>query len=156
MRTILVIILISTWQIGFSQTNDCTYNQLDSAGKKHGSWVIYSPTGENSYRHAHGHYEHGEQEGTWHYWQNGLLVQKERHDLYKGIITFTEYHDNNRPRITGQYYLKPNITLDTVDVVNPQTGQVETIINKKSHSKTKTGTWKYYSKDGKLERIETY
>lgn len=154
MRVPLIILLIAIWQSGFAQGNDCKYNQVDNNGEKHGQWITYTHTSENSYIHVHGTYDHGEMTGTWHYWSNGFLVKKEKHN--NGIVSFTEYYGNNQPKVTGEYLSKSNHVFDTTEIINPKSGKLETVINKQKPTSTKIGTWKYYSIEGKLEKLESY
>lgn len=164
MRAIITIVSILLWQSSFAQSNDCRYNQLDSAGLKHGTWIYEMCTPVPSYGDAHrgkicitwGHYEHGKRTFLWHYWENGFLTRTENYNKHQNTVFITHYYPSNIIKEESNYTIFYGAA-DSIEyeIIDDETGKAIRTIEYR-YRMEKTGTWKHYSINGKLEKVETY
>jgi hypothetical protein len=163
----IIFCLLSIKAIG--QTSDSTTNQLNERGKKEGLWIenkgmimAYYKNGikdgvyinynrKNGRIHAFGEYKQDFPSGKWYFFNDeGILLfteeNIEKNTKYKRMrddgveITpmftsyVTNYYPNGYIKEEGRVLYSEDIEIDYF----------------------KTGTWKYYNKQGKLEQTKEH
>lgn len=144
--------------------NICRYNQIDSNDMRNGTWMIEKCRVAQPLTGVHrgnkicltwGHYLYGKRQSQWYYWENGFLLAKENYDVHANTLESTIYHPNNQIKEYGWYSIQYGATDTVYEYVSDTSNKVMRILEYRE-TRTKTGKWKYYSKDGKLEKEETY
>jgi antitoxin component YwqK of YwqJK toxin-antitoxin module len=115
----------------FSCLTSCKINQLKH-GLRTGLWISKTDAGELIYR-SRGRYSKGREKGTWKYFQNDTVYQKDKYSGNNAKVTL--YHPNKKVRARGQTRLD---------------------LTAKQLHWYYTGDWKYYDPKGKLVKVVTY
>jgi len=109
----------------------CKINRYRN-GQRTGLWITKDINGELVYK-SRGRYNKGSQKGTWKYFQNDTLYQKEKYSGNTAKVSF--YHPNKKIRSNG-------IT--------------ELDFNGKVLHWYYSGDWKYFDPQGNLLKTVTY
>jgi len=154
----IVLIILSCLAISLHAQEKKTYwgdgtlkstSNYDRNGKKNGSWRKYYESGEvKEYKY----YNHGEKSGTWNeYYYDGKKKSLTRYR--DGLMYYTViYYENGSTMVKGDF--DTNEKRDGKWIQNYDNWQRK-IEGDFSHGK-KQGTWKHYTKTGKLHKIENY
>lgn len=134
-------------------------NQLDGAGKQHGTWVYHEPErmGEPGTMET-GNYDHGNRTGIWYTVDDGgdlISIESFAFDELDGEV---KYYERGQLYCVGHYRaLNPKHSVDTIIVVDPITHDesYKTITTDKGTMRH--GTWRYYDpENGSLLKEEEY
>lgn len=134
----------------------------DYAGRT-GYWYGYYPSGKPLYvgEYIWNGYGQSCKIGEWNeYYENGHLKRSCNYehvgeevfetDLYG---SYKELYEDGTVAVEGAYDFSK--AYDTVKVSDPTTG-LQKAIPQKKYTTTKSGTWRYYNKDGTLKYKEDY
>ena len=116
----------------------CNWGKIWYGANKTGEWKRY--------------YENGKVRWIYHYDSLGG-------GLYKTDISgdFKEFYPNGKLAGEGAYKLVADNVTDTLWFVKPETQQeIFEVWDSGCKHSTKTGTWRYYNKDGSLLKEEKY
>ena len=140
------------------QTAYAQYCKSDKAGNRQGYWMEAEMQNEEHYgvvpyNYAIGKYIDDKKSGIWYYYDTaGLLVQSEFY--LKDTVIIKQYHSNNKIKAEGKAYLVDYIHEGLI--MDPLTGDIDTIKSVGPPVKTRCGIWKYSSIDGNVEKIFNY
>ncbi len=88
----------------------------------------------------------------------GIIIAPDASTLFEKCGPYSEYFDNGQVKASGLYAIDPEkktIVYDTVKVIDPETGKAIKRVNKRdAPACVKLGTWRYYNRDGALEKKE--
>lgn len=134
-------------------------NQLNAVGQRQGWWYLHQPArmGEPAYTEF-GAYTAGRRYGPW-YTMNGLglivAIENYRKDVIDGEA---KYFEEGRLAAIGHYRgLNPDSKYDTVDVIEPVTGEVSKVVLPSERGSLKHGNWRFYDPaSGQLLREEEW
>ena len=114
-----------------SSLNSCGINQYKD-GLRTGLWISKTDDADVVYK-SRGRYIRGREKGTWKYFQNDTLYQKDKYSGNRALVTF--YHPNKRIRAIGKTQL--DLTAKQIHWYY-------------------TGDWKYFDPKGNLLKVVTY
>lgn len=134
-------------------------NQFNAAGLRVGWWYFHQPArmGEQAYSEF-GAYTAGRRYGPW-YTMNGLglivAIENYRKDVIDGEA---KYFEEGRLSAIGHFRgLNPDTKYDTVDVVEPVTGEISQVVIPSERGSLKHGNWRFYDPaSGQLLREEEW
>lgn len=109
----------------------CKINQYKD-GLRTGLWISKTDD-ENVVYKSRGRYTMGREKGTWKYFQNDTLYQKDKYSGNQAMVTF--YHPNKKIRSSGKTQL--DLTAKQIHWYY-------------------TGDWKYFDPHGILIKVITY
>ena len=109
----------------------CKVNQFKN-GKRTGLWISKDNNGELGFK-SRGRYKKDIEIGTWKYFYNDTLYQKDRYSGNNARVKF--YHSNKKIRASGK---------------------TEMEYNGKLLHWFYTGDWEYFDVQGKLVKVVTY
>ena len=117
--------------ISISMLSACKINQVKN-GMRTGLWISKDNNGEAGFK-SRGRYRNDKERGTWKYFYNDTLYQKDKYSGNNGRVKF--FHPNQRIRAKGK---------------------TEMEFNGKLLHWYYTGDWEYFDEQGKLLKIVTY
>ena len=109
----------------------CKINQVKN-GMRTGLWISKDSNGEEGFK-SRGRYKNDKEKGTWKYFYNDTLYQKDKYSGNEGRVKF--FHPNQKIRARGKTKME---------------------LNGKLAHWYYTGDWEYFDEQGNLLKIVTY
>lgn len=160
MRIVLIYLaVLLTGVFNTSAQTKTEINQTDEMGKPHGFWYIYTPAGRGeAAESSFGNYVHGAKTGLW-YINDGkgdiTSIETFKYNVRDGEA---KYFDNGQLTCVGHYRgLNPKVALDTVNIIDPITGDEKLVSVPTERGSVRHGSWRFYDElSGRLIREEQY
>lgn len=162
-RFILILLLLANVTAGMGQTvpdkKKTKINQKDSKGQKQGTWVnnIAATKGEYPYTEF-GNYLANMKNGLWYRLTSTgdlLAIENYKKDVLDGEV---KYFTKGQVTVIGQYRgLNPDVTIDTILVIEPVTGEEKLVTIEADRGSVRHGTWRFYDElTGAITKVEEY
>ncbi len=160
LKGIIVSIGLLTHMCAQAQTQaKLEINQRDELGKAQGLWYTYAAAerGEPA-QTTIGHYDHGQKTGIWYV--NDGKGNLSSIETFKANVRDGEakYFENGQLTCIGHFRgLNPSVAVDTLNIVDPITGDEKWVSVPTERGSVKHGSWRFYDElSGRLIREEQY
>ena len=142
----------------YYENGNLKYEGLTRLGLRVKEWKFYYENGKLQFI---GDYKYGEQNGLWKiYYENGNIKNIANYDYGKLVGLVRNYEEDGKFSSTTYYEEGSNLTKWQFFYKDGKSIKKEGIAYDMGEEAEKrwiaTGEWKYYSKAGKLQKIETY
>ena len=142
----------------YYKNGNLKYEGLTRLGLRVKEWKFYYENGKLQFI---GDYKYGEQDGLWKiYYENGNIKNIANYDYGKLIGLVRNYEEDGKFSSTTYYEEGSNLTKWQFFYKDGKSIKKEGMAYDMGEEAKKrwiaTGEWKYYSKAGKLQKIETY
>ena len=142
----------------YYENGNLKYEGLLCNGKRIKEWKFYYENGKLQFI---GDYKYGEQDGLWKiYYENGNIKNIANYDYGKLVGLVRNYEEDGKFSSTTYYEEGSNLTKWQFFYKDGKSIKKEGMAYDMGEEAKKrwiaTGEWKYYSKAGKLQKIETY
>ena len=142
----------------YYENGNLKYEGLTRLGLRVKEWKFYYENGKLQFI---GDYKYGEQNGLWKiYYENGNIKNIANYDYGKLIGLVRNYEEDGKFSSTTYYEEGSNLTKWQFFYKDGKSIKKEGMAYDMGEEAKKrwiaTGEWKYYSKAGKLQKIETY
>ena len=142
----------------YYENGNLKYEGLTRLGLRVKEWKFYYENGKLQFI---GDYKYGEQDGLWKiYYENGNIKNIANYDYGKLVGLVRNYEEDGKFSSTTYYEEGSNLTKWQFFYKDGKSIKKEGMAYDMGEEAKKrwiaTGEWKYYSKAGKLQKIETY
>ena len=142
----------------YYENGNLKYEGLTRLGLRVKEWKFYYENGKLQFI---GDYKYGEQNGLWKiYYENGNIKNIANYDYGKLVGLVRNYEEDGKFSSTTYYEEGSNLTKWQFFYKDGKSIKKEVMAYDMGEEAEKrwiaTGEWKYYSKAGKLQKIETY
>ena len=142
----------------YYKNGNLKYEGLTRLGLRVKEWKFYYENGKLQFI---GDYKYGEQDGLWKiYYENGNIKNIANYDYGKLVGLVRNYEEDGKFSSTTYYEEGSNLTKWQFFYKDGKSIKKEGMAYDMGEEAKKrwitTGEWKYYSKAGKLQKIETY
>ena len=142
----------------YYENGNLKYEGLTRLGLRVKEWKFYYENGKLQFI---GDYKYGEQNGLWKiYYENGNIKNIANYDYGKLVGLVRNYEEDGKFSSTTYYEEGSNLTKWQFFYKDGKSIKKEGMAYDMGEEAKKrwiaTGEWKYYSKAGKLQKIETY
>ena len=142
----------------YYENGNLKYEGLTRLGLRVKEWKFYYENGKLQFV---GDYKYGEQDGIWKiYYENGNIKNIANYDYGKLVGLVRNYEEDGKFSSTTYYEEGSNLTKWQFFYKDGKSIKKEGMAYDMGEEAKKrwiaTGEWKYYSKAGKLQKIETY
>jgi len=142
----------------YYKNGNLKYEGLTRLGLRVKEWKFYYENGKLQFI---GDYKYGEQDGLWKiYYENGNIKNIANYDYGKLVGLVRNYEEDGKFSSTTYYEEGSNLTKWQFFYKDGKSIKKEGMAYDMGDEAKKrwiaTGEWKYYSKAGKLQKIETY
>ncbi len=142
----------------YYKNGNLKYEGLTRLGLRVKEWKFYYENGKLQFI---GDYKYGEQDGLWKiYYENGNIKNIANYDYGKLVGLVRNYEEDGKFSSTTYYEEGSNLTKWQFFYKDGKSIKKEGMAYDMGEVAKKrwiaTGEWKYYSKAGKLQKIETY
>ena len=142
----------------YYENGNLKYEGLTRLGLRVKEWKFYYENGKLQFI---GDYKYGEQNGLWKiYYENGNIKNIANYDYGKLVGLVRNYEEDGKFSSTTYYEEWSNLTKWQFFYKDGKSIKKEGMAYDMGEEAKKrwiaTGEWKYYSKAGKLQKIETY
>ena len=142
----------------YYENGNLKYEGLTRLGLRVKEWKFYYENGKLQFI---GDYKYGEQNGLWKiYYENGNIKNIANYDYGKLVGLVRNYEEDGKFSSTTYYEKGSNLTKWQFFYKDGKSIKKEGMAYDMGEEAKKrwiaTGEWKYYSKAGKLQKIETY
>ena len=142
----------------YYENGNLKYEGLTRLGLRVKEWKFYYENGKLQFI---GDYKYGEQDGFWKiYYENGNIKNIANYDYGKLVGLVRNYEEDGKFSSTTYYEEGSNLTKWQFFYKDGKSIKKEGMAYDMGDEAKKrwiaTGEWKYYSKAGKLQKIETY
>ena len=142
----------------YYKNGNLKYEGLTRLGLRVKEWKFYYENGKLQFI---GDYKYGEQNGLWKiYYENGNIKNIANYDYGKLVGLVRNYEEDGKFSSTTYYEEGSNLTKWQFFYKDGKSIKKEGMAYDMGEEAKKrwiaTGEWKYYSKAGKLQKIETY
>ena len=142
----------------YYENGNLKYEGLTRLGLRVKEWKFYYENGKLQFI---GDYKYGEQDGFWKiYYENGNIKNIANYDYGKLVGLVRNYEEDGKFSSTTYYEEGSNLTKWQFFYKDGKSIKKEGMAYDMGEEVEKrwitTGEWKYYSKAGKLQKIETY
>ena len=142
----------------YYENGNLKYEGLTRLGLRVKEWKFYYENGKLQFI---GDYKYGEQDGIWKiYYENGNIKNIANYDYGKLVGLVRNYEEDGKFSSTTYYEEGSNLTKWQFFYKDGKSIKKEGMAYDMGEEAKKrwiaTGEWKYYSKAGKLQKIETY
>ena len=142
----------------YYENGNLKYEGLTRLGLRVKEWKFYYENGKLQFI---GDYKYGEQDGFWKiYYENGNIKNIANYDYGKLVGLVRNYEEDGKFSSTTYYEEGSNLTKWQFFYKDGKSIKKEGMAYDMGEEAKKrwiaTGEWKYYSKAGKLQKIETY
>ena len=142
----------------YYENGNLKYEGLTRLGLRVKEWKFYYENGKLQFI---GDYKYGEQNGLWKiYYENGNIKNIANYDYGKLVGLVRNYEEDGKFSSTTYYEEGSNLTKWQFFYKDGKSIKKEGMAYDMGEEVEKrwitTGEWKYYSKAGKLQKIETY
>ena len=142
----------------YYENGNLKYEGLTRLGLRVKEWKFYYENGKLQFI---GDYKYGEQNGLWKiYYENGNIKNIANYDYGKLVGLVRNYEEDGKFSSTTYYEEGSNLTKWKFFYKDGKSIKKEGMAYDMGEEAKKrwiaTGEWKYYSKAGKLQKIETY
>ena len=142
----------------YYENGNLKYEGLTRLGLRVKEWKFYYENGKLQFI---GDYKYGEQDGIWKiFYENGNIKNIANYDYGKLIGLVRNYEEDGKFSSTTYYEEGSNLTKWQFFYKDGKSIKKEGMAYDMGEEAKKrwipTGEWKYYSKAGKLQKIETY
>ena len=142
----------------YYENGNLKYEGLTRLGLRVKEWKFYYENGKLQFI---GDYKYGEQNGLWKiYYENGNIKNIANYDYGKLVGLVRNYEEDGKFSSTTYYEEGSNLTKWQFFYKDGKSIKKEGMAYDMGEEVKKrwiaTGEWKYYSKAGKLQKIETY
>ena len=142
----------------YYENGNLKYEGLTRLGLRVKEWKFYYENGKLQFI---GDYKYGEQNGLWKiYYENGNIKNIANYDYGKLVGLVRNYEEDGKFSSTTYYEEGSNLTKWKFFYKDGKSIKKEGMAYDMGEEAEKrwiaTGEWKYYSKAGKLQKIETY
>lgn len=142
----------------YYENGNLKYEGLTRLGLRVKEWKFYYENGKLQFI---GDYKYGEQNGLWKiYYENGNIKNIANYDYGKLVGLVRNYEEDGKFSSTTYYEKGSNLTKWQFFYKDGKSIKKEGMAYDMGEEAEKrwiaTGEWKYYSKAGKLQKIETY
>ena len=142
----------------YYENGNLKYEGLTRLGLRVKEWKFYYENGKLQFI---GDYKYGEQDGIWKiFYENGNIKNIANYDYGKLVGLVRNYEEDGKFSSTTYYEEGSNLTKWQFFYKDGKSIKKEGMAYDMGEEAKKrwiaTGEWKYYSKGGKLQKIETY
>ena len=142
----------------YYENGNLKYEGLTRLGLRVKEWKFYYENGKLQFI---GDYKYGEQDGIWKiFYENGNIKNIANYDYGKLVGLVRNYEEDGKFSSTTYYEEGSNLTKWQFFYKDGKSIEKEGMAYDMGEEAEKrwitTGEWKYYSKAGKLQKIETY
>ena len=142
----------------YYENGNLKYEGLTRLGLRVKEWKFYYENGKLQFI---GDYKYGEQDGIWKiFYENGNIKNVANYDYGKLVGLVRNYEEDGKFSSTTYYEEGSNLTKWQFFYKDGKSIKKEGMAYDMGEEAEKrwiaTGEWKYYSKAGKLQKIETY
>lgn len=142
----------------YYENGNLKYEGLTRLGLRAKEWKFYYENGKLQFI---GDYKYGEQDGIWKiFYENGNIKNIANYDYGKLVGLVRNYEEDGKFSSTTYYEEGSNLTKWQFFYKDGKSIKKEGMAYDMGEEAKKrwiaTGEWKYYSKAGKLQKIETY
>lgn len=164
-RVVMVVMMVLLVQVAVAQQMPDTknpkakMNQLDSKGRKTGTWVNNMPEDKGNAPYTEfGSYLNGMKNGLWYKMNIAgdlLAIENYKKDYFDGEV---KYFTKGQVTVIGLYRaLNPDVVVDTIVVEDPVTGIQQLVTIYSDRGTVRHGTWRFYNEyTGAIEKVEEY